>query len=132
MTEAVGYGFKSLQLETYHVGIYFHSSSSSTFISILWRFHRMLLQNKTKINLRRSAPCLLTSLCRLLWGECHVHRPHFTDCPCGLGVMGSCKVYRPLFPGLLQKFQWKQHHDLYRRASLFADLVFAFSRLKNF
>ncbi len=32
----------------------------------------------------------------LLWGEYHVHRPHFTGHPSGLGVKG-----RPLFTGSL-------------------------------
>ncbi len=50
-------------------------------------------------HLRSSAPCLLTSLYRLLWGEHQVHRPHFTGRPSGLGVMGSCKFYRLLLTG---------------------------------
>ncbi len=52
-----------------------------------------LLQKDQTNHLRVSAPCLLTSLYRLLWGEYHVHRPHFTGRPSGLGVMGSCNVY---------------------------------------
>ncbi len=37
-----------------------------------------------------------SSLYRSLWGEYHVQ---FKGRPSGLGVMGSCKVYRPLFTG---------------------------------
>ncbi len=37
----------------------------------------------------------------MLQGEYYDHRPHFTGRPSGLGVMGSCKVYQPLFTGPL-------------------------------
>jgi hypothetical protein len=52
----------------------------------------------------------------MLWGEYHVHRPHFTGRPSGLGVMGSCKVYQPFLQVPHGNYQVSQsfitHHSL--------------------
>ncbi len=54
-------------------------------------------------HLGRRVPSSQTSLYRLLWGKCNVHRPLFTGRPSGLGVQGKCQVYRSLPIGRWQK-----------------------------
>ncbi len=47
--------------------------------------------------LGRRVPSSQASLYRLLWGECHVHRPLFTGRPSGFGIQGKCQIYQSLF-----------------------------------